>query len=211
MWQELGVFGVLILLYVLLAVKEPSFRGWVKFRNVLAQIAMVAIVSVGMTGVIITAGIDLSVGSVAALSACVGGVLMVKHGWSGGAGALVTLALGAALGMFNGLSIAKVGLPPFIATLAVMVMARGLAFVISGGGAIYNLPEAYLWPGSGNLLARVPLIEKLPVMIVLMLLLFAAGHLVLQRTRPGRHLFSIGSNEEATHLSGVPVARVKVL
>src|SRR5689334_7793161 len=82
-WQELGVFGVLILLYVLLAVKEPSFRGWVNFRNVLTQIAMVAIVSVGMTGVIITAGIDLSVGSVAALSACVGGVLMVKHGWSG--------------------------------------------------------------------------------------------------------------------------------
>src|SRR5438132_9627106 len=105
MWQELGVFGVLIVLYVLLAVKEPSFRGWVNFRNVLTQIAMVAIVSVGMTGVIITAGIDLSVGSVAALSACAGGMLMVNHGWSGGEGVLVTVLLGAALGLCNGLSI----------------------------------------------------------------------------------------------------------
>src|SRR5262245_51540316 len=102
MWQEVGVFGVLIALYLLLAVKEPSFRGWVNFRNVLTQISMVAIVAVGMTGVIITAGIDLSVGSVAAFGACLGGVLMAKHGWSGGAGALVTLLLGAALGLFNG-------------------------------------------------------------------------------------------------------------
>src|SRR5438067_69870 len=210
-WQELGVYGVLILLYVLLAVKEPSFRGWVNFRNVLTQLAMVAIVSVGMTGVIITAGIDLSVGSVAALSACAGGVLMAKHGWRGGAGILVTLLLGAALGLFNGLSITKVGLPPFIATLAVMVMARGLAFVISGGGAIYNIPAPYLWVGSGNLLQRIPLIEKLPVMVVLMLLFYVTGHLVLQRTRLGRYLYSVGSNEEATRLSGVAVARVKTL
>src|SRR5207248_1120706 len=174
-WQELGVFGVLILLYVLLAVKEPSFRGWVNFRNVLTQISMVAIVAVGMTGVIITAGIDLSVGSVAALCACTAAILMRHHRWSGAEGVLVTLALGALLGLFNGLSITKVGLPPFIATLATMVMARGLAFVVSGGGAIYRLPKAYLWAGSGNLLEHVPLIEKLPVLIVLMALLYVAG------------------------------------
>lgn len=210
-WRELGVFGVLIVLYAVLALKEPSFRGWVNFRNVLTQIAMVAIVAVGMTGVIISGGIDLSVGSVAALGACVGGVLMAKHGWNGAGGILITLALGAALGLFNGLSVTKVGLPPFIGTLAVMVMARGLAFVISGGGAIYNISPAYTWAGSGNLLQRLPLIEKLPMMVALMLLLYAAGHLALQYTRPGRYLFSVGSNEEATRLSGVPVARVKVL
>src|SRR5947207_7732730 len=200
-WQELGVFGVLIVLYALLAFKEPSFRGWVNFRNVLTQISMVAIVAVGMTAVIISGGIDLSVGSVAALAACVGGVLMTKRHWSGWEGVLITLALGAALGLFNGLSVAKVGLPPFIATLAVMVMARGLAFVISGGGAIYNVPEAYLWAGSGNLLQSVPLIRKLPVMVVLMLAFYAAGHIVLQRTPLGRYLYSVGSNEEATRLS----------
>jgi ribose transport system permease protein len=209
-WREVGVYGVLILLYAVIAVKEPSFRGWVNLRNVLTQIAMVALVAVGMTSVIISGGIDLSVGSIAALSACVSGVLMVDHHWSGGAGILVTLALGAALGLFNGLSITKVGLPPFIATLALMVMARGLAFVISKGGAIYGIPDSYLWAGSGNLLQRVPLIEKLPVMIVLMALFYVAGHIILQRARLGRYLYSVGSNEEATRLSGVPVARVKI-
>src|SRR5215470_10839580 len=86
--REVGVYGVLILLYALIAMKEPSFRGWVNFRNVLTQIAMVAIVAVGMTFVILTGGIDLSVGSVAALCACTSGVLMVGQKWSGGAGIL---------------------------------------------------------------------------------------------------------------------------
>src|SRR5947199_10218428 len=94
--RELGVFGVLIVLYALLAFKEPSFRGWVNFRNVLTQISMVAIVAVGMTAVIISGGIDLSVGSVAALAACVGGVLMTKRHWNGPEGVLITLAVGAA-------------------------------------------------------------------------------------------------------------------
>jgi len=210
-WRELGVFAVLLVLYAVLAIKEPSFRGWVNLRNVLTQIAMVAIVAVGMTSVIISAGIDLSVGSVAALCACVAGVLMARHGWGGPEGILITLALGAALGALNGFSVAKVGLPPFIATLAVMVIARGLAFVVSGGGAIYGLPAAYLWAGSGNMFQQVPLIEKLPVMIVLMAVLYLIGHFVLQRTRAGRYLFSVGSSEEATRLSGVPVAKVKIL
>jgi ribose transport system permease protein len=210
-WREAGVYAVLVALYLLIALREPSFRGWPNFRNVLTQIAMVAIVAVGMTYVILTAGIDLSVGSVAALSACVPAILMAKHGWGGPEGVVLTLILGAALGLVNGLAIAGIGLPPFIATLAMMVMARGLAFVISGGGAIYNLPAAYLWFGSGNVAERVPLIEKLPAMIVLMVALFAAGHVVLQRTRLGRYVYSVGSNEEASRLSGVPTARVKVL
>lgn len=211
LWREAGVFGVLVGLYVLIAILEPSFRGWPNLRNVLTQISMTAIVAVGMTWVILSAGIDLSVGSVAALSACVAGVLMSRHGWSGGAGVLVTLLLGTGLGLVNGLAIARAGLPPFIATLALMVMARGLAFVVSGGGAIYNLPESYLWFGSGNLIENVPLIEKLPVMVVLMLLFYGVGHVVLQRTRLGRYIYSVGSNEEASRLSGVPTGMVKIV
>src|SRR5262249_61985366 len=101
MWQEVGVFGVLIALYLLLAVKEPSFRGWVNFSNVLTQISMVAIVAVGMTGVIITAGIDLSVGSGAAFGASLGGVLIAKHRWRGRAGALVPLLPGGGVALFT--------------------------------------------------------------------------------------------------------------
>ncbi len=210
-WREVGVYGVLIALYILLAAHEESFRGWVNFRNILTVISRNSIVAVGMTFVIITGGIDLSIGSVAALSACVGGVVMVHHHGSSGAGILTTLAIGTGLGLFNGFSITKVGLPPFIATLATMVIARGLAFVVSGGGAIYGLPASYLWAGSGNLSDRFPLIEKLPTIIVLMALFYLAGHLFLQRTRMGRYLYSVGSNEEATRLSGVPTARVKML
>lgn len=202
---------MLVLLYAVIAIHEPSFRGWGNLRNVLTQIAIVAVVGVGMTYVILTGGIDLSVGSVAALAACVSGHLMAKNHWSGTAGILLTLTIGASLGLLSGLSITWVGLPPFIATLAVMVMARGLAFIVSGGGAIYNLPANYLWAGSGNVAERFPLVEKLPFMIVLMVVLYVAGHVVLQRTRVGRYVYSVGSNEEATRLSGVPTARVKVL
>jgi len=209
-WRGLGVYAVLVVLYALLALREPSFRGAANFRNVLTQISMNAIVAVGMTAVILSGGIDLSVGSVAALAACVSGSLMVHAGWGGGAGALMTLLLGLALGLFNGVSITRVGLPPFIATLATMVMARGMAFVVSGGGAIYGVPDSYLSPGSGNLIEVAPLIGKLPTMVALMVALYAAGHIVLQRTRAGRYIYSVGSNEEATRLSGVPVARVKV-
>lgn len=209
-WQGLGVWAVLVALYLLIAIREPSFRGWVNFRNVLTQIAMVAIVGVGMTYVIIAGGIDLSVGSVAALAACVAGTLMVDHHWSGGVGILVTLLIGLGVGLVNGLAITAVGLPPFIATLATMVMARGLAFVISGGGAIYGLSAVYLWAGSGNLADRFPLLQKLPFMIVLMAALYVVGHTQLQRTRLGRYVYSVGSNEEATRLSGVPTGRVKV-
>lgn len=210
-WSELGVFGVVIALYILLAIREPSFRGFANFRNVLTQISIPALIAVGMTFVIITGGIDLSVGSVAALAACVSGVLMDKSHWGAGAGILVTLGMGALLGLANGLAITKVSLPPFIATLAMMVMARGLAFVVSGGGAIYRIPEAYLWAGQGNLFNSFPLFERLPVMIALMALFFICGHIFLQRTRTGRYLYSVGSNEEASRLSGVPTAKVKIL
>lgn len=209
--RDLGVWLVLVALYAAMAAHEPSFRGWVNLRNVLTQIGMVAIVAVGMTYVVLTAGIDLSVGSVAALSACVPAILMVHHHWGAGAGIALTLALGAAMGLVNGLSITKVGLPPFIATLGMMVMARGLAFVISGGGAIYGVPDAYTWAGSGNLANHIPVIEKLPAMLALMLVLFVVGHVVLQRMRLGRYIFALGSAEEAVRLSGVPTDRVKIL
>lgn len=211
LWRDAGVYAVLAALYVLIAVYEPSFRGWANLRNVLTQIAMVAIVAVGMTYVILTAGIDLSVGSVAALSACAAAVLMAHHGWSGHAGIAMTLILGVGLGLLNGVAIARLGLPPFIATLALMVMARGLAFVVSGGGAIYNLPVSYLWFGSGNLAENVALVGRLPVMIGLMALFYLVGHVVLARTRLGRYIYSVGSNEEASRLSGVPTARVKIV
>jgi len=209
-WREAGVYGVLVALYVLIAIIEPSFRGWPNFRNVLTQISMTAIVAVGMTFVILTAGIDLSVGSVAALSACFPAVLMAYRGFGGPQGFVLTICIGALLGLLNGLAISVAGLPPFIATLAMMVMARGLAFVVSGGGAIYNLPASYLWFGSGNVAENVPLIEKLPAMVALMLLLYVLGHILLQLTRLGRYVYSVGGNEEASRLSGVPTARVKV-
>lgn len=207
--REFGVWLVTGALYLALWFWEPSFRGWSNFRNVLTEIAMIATVAIGMTAVIITGGIDLSVGSIAAVGACLSGVLMVRHGASGAVGIAVTLAVGLLLGLFNGLSITKVGLPPFIATLAVMVMARGLAFVISGGGAVYGLEPSYLWAGSANLIPGVAPRNNLPAMVVLMAALFVVVNTVLRRTGLGRHIYAVGANEEASRLSGISVVWVK--
>jgi ribose transport system permease protein len=207
--REFGVWLVTAGLYAALWLWEPSFRGWSNFRNVLTEIAMIAIVAVGMTAVILTGGIDLSVGSIAAVGACLSGVLMVRHGMSGLVGILVTLGVGLLLGLFNGLSITKVGLPPFIATLASMVMARGLAFVISGGGAVYGLPPSYLWAGSANLIPGIAPRNNLPAMVVLMAALFLIVNALLRRTSLGRHIYAVGANEEASRLSGISVVWVK--
>ncbi len=183
--------------------------------NVLFEYAEYGLLAVGMTVVIITAGIDLSVGSVLGFSATVFSYLVIALGWSPGAAAGVSVAAGALCGAANGLLVAKLRLQPFVATLAVMVAARGAAKLVSGGIKIahgaqswYALqdhpPEVFTWmtaPVAGGWLR--------PVTVVFLLTILVAAALV-RYTRFGRHLYAIGGNEEAARLSGVPVAQAKV-
>ena len=184
----------------------PSFLKSDNLLNIANQIAVIAIVAIGMTMVMITGGIDLSVGSLLALSA----VLSAKfiRDFAGGtqasaAGMIVAcaaaMAICALVGAFSGLMITRFDIPSFIVTLAMMLVGSGLAFLTSAGQSIYQIPDSFVWLGrEANLLG-------LPNAVVLMFVLYACAHLLMSRTTLGRYLYAVGGNREAARLSGVSV------
>ncbi|MDB5095735.1 MAG: inner-rane translocator [Cyanobacteria bacterium RYN_339] len=191
----------LLILCTLLTIRTPNFLTVDNLFNVARQISINGVVAVGMTIVIVTSGIDLSVGSVLALAACVMGLLMVK-GVGIPLAVLAGLAVGGLAGAVNGLMITKLKITPFIATLGMMSVARGLALVMTDGQPVDALPEAFT-NVAGN-------IGRVPIPLIIMLLVAAAGAAVLNQTRLGRYAFALGSNEEAVRLSGVNVDGYKL-
>lgn len=201
-----GLLGVLVLLCILAAVISPTFLQVANLINVLRQIALYGIVSIGMTFVILTAGIDLSVGSTVGIVAIA--VTQILNGtplpsWVAlGIGVIV----GGLVGAINGLGIAHGRIPPFIMTLGVMVMGRGLAMTLANGEPISLSDSAAAtvgWIGSGFFFG-VPV----PVWIFASIALLAS--ITLHDTRYGRYVYAVGSNEEASRLSGIPVPGVKI-
>jgi ribose transport system permease protein len=187
----------------------PNFLKADNLLNIANQIAVIAIMAIGMTMVIVTGGIDLSVGSLAALSAVMAARLIRDQGGGVDATALgMVLACAAAIatcGLLGGLSgtlVTLFGIPPFIVTLAMMLVASGLAYITSSGQSIYQVPESFVWLGRGTGLFG------LPHAVVLMLLLYGAAHVLMSRTVLGRYLYAVGGNREAARLAGVPVRRV---
>ncbi len=186
---------------------RSAFLSVTNLRNVADQIAVIAIIAVGMTMVIITGGIDLSVGSLVALSAVAAAWLIrALGGGQASAGSLIVASLGAialsgAVGAFSGAVITRFRIPPFIATLAMMQVASGLAFIVSRGQTVYEVPPAFTHLGRGAAIA------SLPNTVVLMLLIYAAAHILMSRTGIGRRIYAVGGNAEAARLSGVNNAR----
>lgn len=195
-----------------IGVSSPPSRRWPTFllaenlRNVANQITVIAIIAIGMTVVIITAGIDLSVGSLIALSAVVIawviGPLGGAHVSTAGvlAATLTALAVCAGVGAFSGLMITAFRIPPFIATLAMMQVAAGLAYIISQGKPIYQLPSNFIWLGRGS-----DPVLNLPIAVILMLVLYFVAWVVMERSVLGRHIYAVGGNPEAARLSGIRV------
>jgi ribose transport system permease protein len=187
----------------------PTFLLPENLRNVANQIAVIAILAVGMTMVIVTGGIDLSVGSIIALAAVVTASLIGRMGGEGaGTGAMVlggaaTLVLCGGIGAFSGLTITRFRIPPFIATLAVMQVASGLAYIISEGRPVYELPQSFVLLGRG-----VDPLLGIPWAVLLMGVLYAAAHVLMSRTTLGRYIYAVGGNAEAARLAGVRVAAV---
>ena len=187
----------------------PSFLKSDNLLNIANQIAVIAIVAIGMTMVIITGGIDLSVGSLIALSA----VLTAKfiRDGAGGAdasamgmigGCLAAMVICGLIGAFSGAMITRFDVPPFIVTLAMMLVGSGLAYLIAKGQSIYEIPDSFIWLGRGSDLFG------LPNAVVLMLVLYGLAHVLMSRMRLGRYLYAVGGNREAARLSGVPVEQV---
>lgn len=199
--------------YELIVAQTQLFPNFLKKGNLLAivdRIVVIAVIAIGMTMVIITGGIELSVGSMVAFSAVIGTVIMKKMGGLE-AGPMVVLTgftiavlSCAVVGLFTGLLVSKCNIAPFIATLGVMMIARGLAFMITGGFSVYQVPASLPWLGQGRSLG-------IPNTVILLVILYTIAHIFMSRTAMGRRIYAVGGNKEAARLSGVPVALVLTL
>ena len=199
------IYIVFVGICLVLALATPNFLTWQNLVTVVKQTSFPAIVAVGMTFVILTAGIDLSVGGVMALAGVVGTMALMEWGWPVPLAFLAGLVVGLAVGGMNGVAITRLGIPPFIATLAFWFIAGrdgGLSFLLTEGQPVWNLPDRFTVLGTGYLLG-------LPIPVLLMLATVLVGHVVLTRTAFGRYVYAVGANEEAARLSGISVRRVK--
>lgn len=196
-------------------VLQPSAYRWPNFLkadnllNITNQIAVIAIVAVGMTMVIIAGGIDLSVGSLIALSAVVSTLVIERFGGlTAGVGIMVVatligIAISGGAGALTGTLVTRFALPPFIVTLAMMLVASGVAYMLTHGQSVYQIPDSFVWLGRGADLFGIP------NAVVLMLALYGLAHVLMSRTPLGRYIYAVGGNIEAARLSGIDVGRVQ--
>jgi ribose transport system permease protein len=222
-WFGTPVARALLALLLMLAIgclfsADGAFFRWSVHRDMLRQVSVFGILACGMTVVIISAGIDLSVSSLLALAAVTFAWLTMPNGWPALAAIPVVLAVGAVLGSISGVLVARMRIQPFIVTLAMMVFGRGLAKVISGGRKITN----YVTEADGS--SRVVDLPKifdiidsrvlggnLSIVTIVFLACVLVTWVVLSRLRLGRHIYAVGGNEEAARLSGVPVSRTLIM
>lgn len=198
------ISGYIIVLAILIetivfAALAPQFLSLDNFVNIALSISVTGILAVGMTFVILTGGIDLSIGSVAALAGVAAAIVALKFGVL--AGFAAALGVGIVCGIATSVFVAYFGMPPFVVTLAVLTIARGLAFILSEGRSIGNLPDDFSRLGK-------EFVFGVPVSVWLMLATFAAGWFVLKHTTFGRYVYAVGANREATFLAGINVKAV---
>ncbi len=204
--EQLLAFAGLIVIVVFFAVANEHFRTFSNLTAILFATVVIGVLALGTTFVIITGGIDLSIGTGMTLSAVMSGVFLINLNLPLGLGLLLTVLVGGLIGLVNGFNVAILGLPPFIATLAMMLVAQGLALVISHSAPIYFdvLPQF-------SELSTGEIIPKVPNAVIVLLLLAVVAGILLSRTVFGRYTFAIGSNEEATRLSGINTRKWKLL
>jgi ribose transport system permease protein len=193
----------LLALVIILSFLSPYFLTIPNLLNVVRQVSIIAIVSFGMTMVILTGGIDLSVGSMLAFSGAVTAGMIVNSGLNVFLAILIGLAAGTALGLFNGIAVAKAKLPAFIVTLAMMTIARGFTLIYTNGRPISGFDETFRFFGAGYL-------GRIPVPVVIMFLLLFIIYVLLKKTPLGRYIYAIGGNEKATKLSGINTDKIKI-
>ncbi|TDL66774.1 ribose ABC transporter permease [Rhodococcus qingshengii] len=203
--QKLGPLLGLIILVVIVSILNPSFLEPLNILNLLRQVAINALIAFGMTFVILTGGIDLSVGAILALSSALTAGMMVS-GIDPILAIIIGCILGGLMGTVNGLFITKGKMAPFIATLATMTIFRGLTLVYTGGNPITGLGDNYLFQlfGRGYFLG-------IPVPAITMILTFVVLFIILHKTPFGRKTYAIGGNEKAALISGIKVPKVKIM
>jgi len=201
---QLTAAGALIVVFLFLVFASPEFLTFSNIFNIIAQTTVTAIIAVGMTFVIITAGIDLSVGATAALGGMIG-TLAIAHtplGWP--VGVVVGTLAGGLVGLMNGFLITKAHLSPFIATLGMMSVGRGLVYLSTNAVGVYGLPTDFALLGEGS-------IDNIPIPLIVLLVVAVLAYFLLNRTLLGRHTYAIGSNPEAARLSGISISFTLVI
>jgi ribose transport system permease protein len=212
-FQEYALAVVVVLLFVAGAILEPdTFPTWANIRNMLTQASVIGVLAMGMTFVIATAGIDLSVGSMVAAAGMFGGVMLGDTGTSTFVFVACALVFATALGTINAVAVAYGRVVPFIATLAMFSIGRGIALLLNDklpvslldlNGGNFGDPAVFslLWFGNGRIVG-------IPVSVYVFLAITIGAWVLLNRTRYGRHVVSVGGNREAARIAGVPVRRV---
>lgn len=201
-FRELGILAALVVICLVTAVINPVFLTPENLIDVFRSTSFTLICSVGMTFVLVSAGLDLSVGSILGLSGMLAGLCLV-NGWSPPLAILVGLAGGSLLGLVNGLIIVRFRIPPLIVTLGTMYIGRGIIYVATQGRPLYPFPNDFNQIGQGTLFS-------VPYSIYLAAALVAVGIWVLRKTTFGRSVYALGGNEEASRVAGISIGPVKV-
>ena len=201
--RRISVLGILLLICVVFALGSSEFLTASNLLNVALQTSIIAIVAIGMSFVIFTAGIDLSVGSVMALAGAIAAGMAVRQGFDTYVSITIGLGIGLILGAVNGLMIVRGGIPPFVATLSMLAIARGLTLVYTEGRPIAGLDEQFIYWGTGQ-------VWGIPLPVIIMAVIAVVAHIITRYTPFGLHVYSTGGNEETTRLAGVSPDRIKL-
>jgi putative xylitol transport system permease protein len=203
-FRVLGLFGALAVIWIVFALSSEFFFTKENILNILLQASNIGIVAAGLTVVVITAEIDLSVGSLEALAGAIAAIVIIR--WELPVVIGIPLALGVAVlaGAISGVLTAKLRVVSFVSTLAMLGIAQGTAFLLTNGKSVFGFPDAYRKIGTSTILG-------IPTPAVIALCVFVALHLMLTRTRMGRRMFAVGGNAEAAAYAGIKVGRVKLI
>ena len=209
--QKVLAPAALVILYILFAIVGNNFFTWDTAENILQSAYYIGFMAFGVTFIIITGGIDLSLGTVMMCSALIGAYSFNAWGLPLGVGVVLTLGIAMAFGLMNGVMIAKLGLPPFIATLGSQMISMGI-------GSIITKVQAQTWPAASaeiggwfkKALVRTKVFDAIPIGAIWLVVFFVIACLILHKSKFGRYLYAIGSNEEAARLSGINTANWKI-
>ncbi|KJD43863.1 ABC transporter permease [Paenibacillus terrae] len=205
MGREMGLVVSLIIMILIFTAIDPIYLSPGNLLDIVDQSTINGLLAIGITFVIITGGIDLSIGSIMAIVIVSVGLLLTKYGLNPYLAMFLGVIIGALIGAMNGLLVTKVKLQPFIATLATMSAFRGVAYIITKGWPVLDIPPAFRSMMDGDLIGNFPI--SIPILLGFAIV----GHVLLKKTRFGTFVFSIGGNEEATRLSGINVNFNKVV
>ena len=197
--QTMGVFLILV---IILSIFLPRFMTFTNIINVLNQLSANLVVSAGMTIIILTAEFDISVGAVLALTACVAALLMPDMAILPAVG--ISLLIGPLFGLLHGVIVTKGKIPSFIITLGTMMIARGLAFIVTGGKVVSGIPDGFKILGQGT-------IKGLPIVFFVVIIVYTLGYILLKKSPFGKKIYAVGANRQVAMLSGINADKIKII